>query len=110
MKIDKSNLHFVSDNKTSKYNILKSYEKILMMVEDILGDKETDNIQLYNLGKHLFGDIFLMYIVLINSQKILKIINVLLLILILKQNQVHIGVLFINIKIIFTSTIHSIDQ
>ena len=29
---------------------------ILMMVEDILGDKEADNLQLYNLGKHLFGD------------------------------------------------------
>ena len=35
-----------------KYNILKSYKKILMMVE-------TNNVQLYNLGKHLRNDNFL---------------------------------------------------
>ena len=59
MKITKDNLHFISENKTSKYTILKNYEQILMMIEDILGDGETDNVQLYNLGKCLFGNNFL---------------------------------------------------
>ena len=39
----------------SKYQILKSYEKILMSIEDIIGSGETTNIQLDTLGKHLFG-------------------------------------------------------
>ena len=39
----------------SKYQILKSYEKILMLIEDISGSDETTNIQLDILGKHLFG-------------------------------------------------------
>ena len=43
----------------SKYTILKNYEQILMMEKDVLGDGETDNIQLNYLDKCLFGDDFL---------------------------------------------------
>ena len=39
----------------TKYQILKSFEKVLMSIEDIIGSGETTNIQLDTLGKHLFG-------------------------------------------------------
>jgi hypothetical protein len=39
----------------NKYNILKEYERNLMYLEDILGSKETNNIELDRLGRFLFG-------------------------------------------------------
>ena len=42
----------------SKYQILREYEYILMHIEDIIGSKETTNIQL-NIGKKFFGNRFL---------------------------------------------------
>ena len=41
-----------------KYEILKSFDNTLMQIEDILGDKTTNNLQLFKLGKMLFGDRF----------------------------------------------------
>lgn len=43
---------------TSKYKILKDFDECLMLIEDILNDKTTTNIQLLNLGKRIFGDRF----------------------------------------------------
>ena len=43
----------------SKYNILKTYEKVLMYIEDIIGSGKTNNIQLYKICKQIFGDLFL---------------------------------------------------
>ncbi len=43
----------------SKYKILKDYEQILMHIEDILGDGVTDNVQLTQLGRVLFGSLYL---------------------------------------------------
>ena len=39
----------------SKYKILKEYEQVLMMIEDIIGSGTTDNEQLTKLGIYLFG-------------------------------------------------------
>ena len=41
-----------------KYEILKAFDNTLMQIEDILGDKTTNNLQLFKLGKMLFGDRF----------------------------------------------------
>ena len=41
-----------------KYTILRTYETVLMQIEDILSDKTTNNIQLLRLGRHIFGDRF----------------------------------------------------
>ena len=80
----------------------------------IFSEIKTDNVQLYNLGKHLFGNNFLnVYSELVSSYnypKILRIINVLLLILILNTEKEHIGFQSINIKIIYIGMIHLIDQ
>ena len=43
----------------SKYTILKTYEKVLMYIEDIIRSGETNNIQLYKLCKQMFGNLFL---------------------------------------------------
>ena len=48
--------------KIDKYKILKEYEITLMHIIDLLGDGETNNLQLNKLGKlgkHLFGDRFI---------------------------------------------------
>ena len=42
----------------TKYEILKEYEDNLMNLEDFLGSKSTDNIQLNSIGKFLFSDRF----------------------------------------------------
>ena len=39
----------------SKYKIVKEYEHVLMMIEDIIGSGTTDNEQLTKLGIYLFG-------------------------------------------------------
>ena len=44
---------------TSKYAILKFYEKSLMYIEDTIGDKATNNVQLDKLGYSLFGSDYL---------------------------------------------------
>ena len=41
-----------------KYEILKAFDNTLMKIEDILGDKTTNNLQLYKLGKILFAERF----------------------------------------------------
>ena len=41
-----------------KYEILKEFEETLIILEDILGDKATSNIQLLKIGKRIFGDRF----------------------------------------------------
>ena len=41
-----------------KYEILKLFDNTLMQIEDLLGDKTTNNLQLFILGKMLFGDRF----------------------------------------------------
>ena len=43
----------------SKYEVLKFYEKSLMYVQDILGDRVTNNVQLDNLCYKLFGSDYL---------------------------------------------------
>ena len=43
---------------SDKYAILRSFESCLMQIEDILSDKTTINIQLYLLGRRIFGDRF----------------------------------------------------
>ena len=43
----------------SKYQILRKYEDTLMRIEDIIGSKETTNIQLLDIGKKIFGNRFL---------------------------------------------------
>ena len=43
----------------SKYIILKTYEQVLTQIEDLIGDKETNNNQLFKLGKYLLGNKFL---------------------------------------------------
>ena len=43
----------------SKYSILKNYEQILMMIEDILGSGVTTNVQLTKLGRMITGMDFL---------------------------------------------------
>jgi len=43
---------------SDKYAILRSFESCLMQIEDILSDKTTNNIQLYRLGRRIFGDRF----------------------------------------------------
>ena len=43
---------------TDKYAILSSFESCLMQIEYILSDKTTNNIQLYRLGRRIFGDRF----------------------------------------------------
>ena len=40
------------------YKIIKEYNKNLTMIMDLIGSTTTDNIQLDNLGKALFGDLF----------------------------------------------------
>ena len=35
----------------TKYQILRKYEDTLMRIEDIIGSKETTNIQLLDIGK-----------------------------------------------------------
>ena len=37
----------------TKYQILKNYEHVLMITEDILGDGITDNVQLSKLVRRL---------------------------------------------------------
>ena len=44
---------------TSKYTILKFYEKSLMYIEDAIGDKATNNVQLDKLGYSLFASDYL---------------------------------------------------
>ena len=39
-----------------EYRILKKYNEVLMMTEDIIGSGTTDNTQLDNLGKYIFGE------------------------------------------------------
>ena len=41
-----------------KYNILRDFDDYLIRIQDILSDKVTTNVQLYRLGKKLFGDRF----------------------------------------------------
>ena len=41
------------------YKILKKFDEVLLKIEDILGTGVTSNIQLYKLGKILFGDRFI---------------------------------------------------
>ena len=55
-----------------KFKILKEYETNLMHVIDLLGDGETNNLQLNKLGKHLFGNRF---IGVFTSDKIIKLKN-----------------------------------
>ncbi len=43
----------------SKYHILKEYEQVLMIIEDILGSGVTNNKQLDKLGNYLFGNDYL---------------------------------------------------
>ena len=43
----------------SKYEILKSYEQFLVYVQDIFGDRVTNNVQLDNLCYKLFGSDYL---------------------------------------------------
>jgi len=42
----------------NKYKILYDFEQCYVHICDILGDKTTNNIQLFKLGKKLFGDVF----------------------------------------------------
>ena len=42
-----------------QYKILKEYETNLTLLEDILGDGSTDNIELNKVGKYLFGNLFI---------------------------------------------------
>ncbi len=41
------------------YQILKQYNKNLVLILDLIGSTTTDNIQLHNLGKALFGASFI---------------------------------------------------
>ena len=43
----------------SQYKILKEYETNLTLLEDILGDGSTDNIEFNKVGKYLFGNLFI---------------------------------------------------
>ena len=43
----------------SKYIILKEYEQTLMYLQDIIGSKTTNNVQLERIGKYIFGDKFI---------------------------------------------------
>ena len=56
----------------NKYKIVKEYEINLMHIIDLLGDGETNNLQLNKLDKHLFGDRF---IGVFTTYKIMKLKN-----------------------------------
>ena len=43
----------------SQYKILKEYETNLTLLEDIIGDGPTDNIELNKVCKYLFGNLFI---------------------------------------------------
>ena len=43
----------------SNYKILKEYEQTLMNLQDIIGSKTTNNVQLERIGKYIFGDKFI---------------------------------------------------
>ena len=55
----------------SKYQILKTYENILMHIEDVLGSKITNNLQLDNLGYNILPN----YIGTFPSDKMPKVIK-----------------------------------
>ena len=44
---------------SKKYTILKEYEQTLMYLQDIIGSKTTNNVQLERIGKYIFGDKFI---------------------------------------------------
>ena len=43
----------------SKYELLKYYEQALVYVQDIIGDRVTNNLQLNKIGNKLFGSDYL---------------------------------------------------
>ena len=45
--------------KIDKYDILKEYEEILMKIEDMIGTKSTNNIELEKIGENLYGERFI---------------------------------------------------
>ena len=57
----------------NKYTILKKYETNLMHIVDLLGNGETDNLQLNKLGIYLFRD--KKFIGVFTSDKIMKLKN-----------------------------------
>ncbi|MEI6187955.1 MAG: hypothetical protein WCP46_05590 [Alphaproteobacteria bacterium] len=44
---------------TDKYKILKEYQQVLIMCENLIGSGTTDNIQLNNIGMYIFGNDYL---------------------------------------------------